>query len=242
MCEICHIHNPCKPAALLLYPHVHSFALYWHCRRWFKAWRDDLDARGEEARSSREGRKADDRYHLQLSYFKPLFQHLERRDLNEEIKVGLWEIVEAARNRNYQQANQLYLNLSIGTAPWPIGVTSVGIHERSAREKISFSWNGEAHIMNDEATRKYLQALQQLLRHVQRLFPTDPSRSMDFSTTGHAGVGAFGAGSEKQVRRGVCLLLTRSCFSATRHVGTSGVCPASRTAVHLLQIMLSRCY
>ena len=35
----------------------------------------------------------------------------------------------------------------------------VGIHERSAREKISHVMNesGMAHIMNDEATRKYFQ-------------------------------------------------------------------------------------
>ena len=43
-----------------------------------------------------------------------------------------------------------------GTAPWPIGVTSIGIHDRSAREKIGHTMNA-AHIMNDEATRKYLQ-------------------------------------------------------------------------------------
>ena len=42
------------------------------------------------------------------------------------------------------------------TTRGPLGVTSVGIHERSAREKISHVMNGGAHIMNDEATRKYL--------------------------------------------------------------------------------------
>ena len=26
--------------------------------------------------------------------------------------------------------------MAVGNAPWPIGVTMVGIHERSAREKI----------------------------------------------------------------------------------------------------------
>jgi pre-mRNA-splicing factor 18 len=40
-------------------------------------------------------------------------------------------------------------------------VTSIGIHERSSREKISHATGmnagGAAHIMNDEATRKYLQ-------------------------------------------------------------------------------------
>lgn len=62
------------------------------------------------------------------------------------------------QERNYLSAYDVYMRISIGNAPWPIGVTSVGIHERSAREKISFSFNGQAHIMNDEATRKYLQA------------------------------------------------------------------------------------
>jgi pre-mRNA-splicing factor 18 len=38
--------------------------------------------------------------------------------------------------REYVQANDAYLRLAIGNAPWPIGVTMVGIHERSAREKI----------------------------------------------------------------------------------------------------------
>jgi len=38
--------------------------------------------------------------------------------------------------RDYVHASDIYYLLSIGNAPWPIGVTMVGIHERSAREKI----------------------------------------------------------------------------------------------------------
>lgn len=33
-------------------------------------------------------------------------------------------------------ANSNYMDLAIGNAPWPIGVTMVGIHERSGRAKI----------------------------------------------------------------------------------------------------------
>ena len=44
-----------------------------------------------------------------------------------------------------------------GNSPWPIGVTSIDIHDRTSREKISHVMNGAAHVMNDEATRKYLQ-------------------------------------------------------------------------------------
>ena len=82
-------HSPTQKSASCYtkIPHF-AFDLPATSRRWFKAWREDLDARSEDAKASREGRKADDQYRLQLSYFKPLFQHLEQRNLNEEIKVG----------------------------------------------------------------------------------------------------------------------------------------------------------
>ncbi len=69
----------------------------------------------------------------------------------------LAEIVYYMQTRSYQRANDAYLRLSIGNAAWPIGVTSVGIHERSAREKIG---DGKiAHVLNDEVSRKYIQAV-----------------------------------------------------------------------------------
>ncbi len=71
--------------------------------------------------------------------------------------------------------------VAVGNSPWPIGVTAVGLHERASREKISFKYAaGRAHVMNDEATRKYIQALKRLMTFVQRRYPTDPSRSVDF--------------------------------------------------------------
>lgn len=36
------------------------------------------------------------------------------------------EIVYHTQMRQYQRANDAYLRLSIGNAPWPIGVTMVG--------------------------------------------------------------------------------------------------------------------
>ena len=36
------------------------------------------------------------------------------------------EIVHYMQKRQYQKANDAYLRLSIGNAPWPIGVTMVG--------------------------------------------------------------------------------------------------------------------
>ena len=38
--------------------------------------------------------------------------------------------------KEYVRANDIYMSLCIGNAPWPMGVTMVGIHERSGRSKI----------------------------------------------------------------------------------------------------------
>jgi len=48
----------------------------------------------------------------------------------------LIQLVEAVRQRDYTSAGNFYIQMAVGNAPWPIGVTMVGIHERSAREKI----------------------------------------------------------------------------------------------------------
>nr|CAD1840466.1 unnamed protein product [Ananas comosus var. bracteatus] len=62
---------------------------------------------------------------------------------------------------DYLAAMDQYIKDGHRNAPWPIGVTMVGIHERSAREKIYT--NSVAHIMNDETTRKYLQSVKRLM-------------------------------------------------------------------------------
>ena len=71
----------------------------------------------------------------------------------------------------------MWLVLTIGNAAWPIGVTSVGIHERAAREKIYD--NKVGHVLNDEVSRKYIQAVKRLLTFSQTVRPPDkPSQLM----------------------------------------------------------------
>ncbi|KAF5678258.1 potassium channel regulatory factor [Fusarium heterosporum] len=103
---------------------------------------------------------------------KPLFRKFEQGELDDDILKPVIEIVQALQERRYVDANDGYLRLSIGKAAWPIGVTMVGIHERSAREKLH---NGEkGHVMGDEVTRKYLQSIKRCLTFAQvRWPPTD---------------------------------------------------------------------
>ena len=78
--------------------------------------------------------------------------------------------------KEYVRANDIYMQLCIGNSPWPMAVTMVGIHERSGRSKIYTSQ--VAHILNDETQRKYLQSIKRLISICQKVYPTDPSKSM----------------------------------------------------------------
>lgn len=69
--------------------------------------------------------------------------------------------------------------MAIGNAPWPLGVTMVGIHARTGREKI-FSQQ-IAHVLNDETQRKFIQGLKRLMTACQRLYPTDPSKTLEYN-------------------------------------------------------------
>jgi pre-mRNA-splicing factor 18 len=90
-------------------------------------------------------------------YMKPLLRKLKNCTLQDDILECLVDIVKLMLDKEYIRANDAYLEMAIGNAPWPIGVTMVGIHARTGREKI-FSRN-VAHVMNDETQRKYIQGL-----------------------------------------------------------------------------------
>ncbi|CAL5228863.1 g12074 [Coccomyxa viridis] len=168
-----------------------------YMQKWCQAWEDDLENRSIAVKCSGPGNQATMQFKQTMQFFQPLFKLLKRKAVLPEMVAGLDMIVEDIKQRNYLHAYDIYMRLAIGTNPWPIGVTSVGIHERSSREKISHVMNGAAHIMNDEATRKYLSAVKRLLTFVQRAYPTDPSRCVDFDGFRNPSRGAAGGGSDK---------------------------------------------
>ena len=70
-----------------------------------------------------------------------------------------------------------YIEITVGNAAWPVGVTSVGIHERAGRSKISDS--KIAHTLNDDTTRKYMQVVKRLMAKCQEFYPpTDAAKAM----------------------------------------------------------------
>ncbi|KAG8213199.1 pre-mRNA-splicing factor 18 [Butyriboletus roseoflavus] len=131
--------------------------IYYALKRTLKEWEEAMDDRPEYVKRTTQGKTAAATQVQSAEYLKPLFKALRSRSLPSDMLARMAEIVHYMQKRQYQKANDAYLRLSIGNAPWPIGVTMVGIHERSAREKIST--DQVAHVLNDEVSRKYIQSL-----------------------------------------------------------------------------------
>eukprot|EP00743_Colponemidia_sp_Colp-15_P007477 GILK01008081.1.p1 GENE.GILK01008081.1~~GILK01008081.1.p1 ORF type:complete len:373 (+),score=75.64 GILK01008081.1:37-1119(+) len=149
--------------------------LLW-CKKMLREWEEELQQRPEEVKRTAEGGFVTGQYRQTKRYLRPLFKSLKRRSLPADISHALDLIVSCCMERQYVQAHDTYLRLAIGNAPWPMGVTMVGIHERSGRSKIFSSQI--AHILNDETQRKYIQSIKRLMTFSQRQYPTDPSRSV----------------------------------------------------------------
>ncbi|KAI9655696.1 MAG: mRNA splicing protein prp18 [Trizodia sp. TS-e1964] len=134
-------------------------------------WALAMDQRPESVKESFQGKAAFNTMVQTRENMRPLFRRFEHGEVEEGILEPILGIVKAAQERRYVDANDGYLTLSIGKAAWPIGVTMVGIHERSAREKLHESDKGAAHIMSDEVTRKFLQSIKRCLSFAQTRWP-----------------------------------------------------------------------
>ncbi|KAF9887369.1 Pre-mRNA-splicing factor 18 [Aspergillus nanangensis] len=135
-------------------------------------WESALVRRDVSVKQSLQGRQAYNAMVQSRENMKPLFRKFEKVDVDNRVLEHVVEIVHNAQLRRYVDANDAYLRLSIGKAAWPIGVTMVGIHERSAREKLHQS-DQQAHILSDEMTRKYLQSIKRCLSFAQTRWPPD---------------------------------------------------------------------
>ncbi|KAH7102782.1 Prp18-domain-containing protein [Auriculariales sp. MPI-PUGE-AT-0066] len=145
--------------------------IYFALKKKLKEWQEELDKRPENIKRSGQGIRAAATQVQAAESLKPFFKILRSRSLPPDMLLRISEIVHYMQLRQYQRANDSYLRLSIGNAAWPIGVTMVGIHERSAREKIST--DQVAHVLNDEVSRKYIQSIKRILTFAQTIYPPE---------------------------------------------------------------------
>lgn len=79
-------------------------------------WSKALSERSIEVKESYQGKQATGAMKQAVEYMEPLFRHLKRRDLDEEIFQRVVDLVVEAQARRYVKANDVYLRLSIGNA------------------------------------------------------------------------------------------------------------------------------
>lgn len=139
--------------------------VYRYFRSLLNAWEDDLAGRDRGSAVSSKGRSDTSTYLQCKEYIRPLFKLCKRKQVPRDILAKLVQIVRHCEEGDFRSAHDHYIRAAIGNSAWPIGLTMVGIHERSGREKIQT--DKVAHVMNNELQRKYFTSVKRLMTYAQ---------------------------------------------------------------------------
>ncbi len=151
--------------------------IYKHFKGLLKQWEIDLNQRSDDVKRSLAGRNETKKVKQCKDYIRPLFQLCKRRQLDDNMADKLYAMVLFCEEGEFVRAHDAYMDIAIGRAAWPIGVTMVGIHARTGRAKIESS--NVAHVMNSELQRKYLTSVKRLLTYEQnQRTDVDPSKKV----------------------------------------------------------------
>eukprot|EP00546_Thalassionema_frauenfeldii_P010594 CAMPEP_0178917886 /NCGR_PEP_ID=MMETSP0786-20121207/13512_1 /TAXON_ID=186022 /ORGANISM="Thalassionema frauenfeldii, Strain CCMP 1798" /LENGTH=365 /DNA_ID=CAMNT_0020591519 /DNA_START=65 /DNA_END=1162 /DNA_ORIENTATION=+ len=140
--------------------------IYNYFKGLLREWEDDLMNRPETAKATVAGKNETKTLKQCKDYIRPLFKQCKTRKLQEGLLLHISKIVDYCKENEFVKAHDAYLDVAIGRAAWPIGVTMVGIHARSGRAKIEAS--NVAHVMNSELQRKYLTSVKRLMSYAQK--------------------------------------------------------------------------
>jgi pre-mRNA-splicing factor 18 len=139
-----------------------------------KLWEEDLVNRPDAVKATLAGKNESKTLKQCKDYIRPLFKQLKSRQLDESLLNNLEKIVKFCKEGEFVKANDAYMDVAIGRAAWPIGVTMVGIHARTGRAKIESS--NVAHVMNSESQRKYLTSVKRIMTYCQKKSDVAPSK------------------------------------------------------------------
>lgn len=89
-----------------------------------KQWEEDLNLRPEAVKRTVAGRNETKTLKQCRDYIKPMFKLLKGRRMDEGILSKLNQIVTCCLEEEFVKAHDTYIDISIGRAAWPIGVTS----------------------------------------------------------------------------------------------------------------------
>ena len=146
-----------------------------HFKQLMKLWEHELESREPAEAASQQGRTATAAFQQCKRHMKPFYKMLKAREMPLDVLGTMVEITTFMQQREYVKAHDAYIKCAIGNAPWPMGITGTGIHERQGRQHLRE--DKVAHVMNDETQRKYLQSVKRLMSFAQRALPPDgPSK------------------------------------------------------------------
>lgn len=149
-----------------------EIVLFWIRKLLAMMWKD-LESRSDDVKRSSTGKRDVANHKQTQGYVRPLLLQLNSKGKDPvpaDIFLRLLRVTRYCEARDYKKADEAYYELAIGNQAWPMGVTMVGIHERSAREKISSA--SVAHVLNDETQRKYITVIKRLITYHAKRFPT----------------------------------------------------------------------
>jgi pre-mRNA-splicing factor 18 len=113
--------------------------IYKFFRSLIKQWEYDLHQRTDYEKGSMAGKLELKNQKQCKDHIRPLFKMCQNHSVPYDILVKLALMVKYCEEGNFIKANDEYIRTAIGNSAWPIGLTMVGIHERSGRERISTS-------------------------------------------------------------------------------------------------------
>jgi len=151
--------------------------IYRYFKSLLRQWEGELNSRPDAIKRTMSGKNDIKTLKQCKDYIRPLFTLCKRREIEESLHNHLFNIVLYCEQGEFVKAHDAYLDVAIGRAAWPIGVTMVGIHARSGRAKIESA--NVAHVMNSELQRKYLTSVKRLMSFAQRVrVDVDPSKKV----------------------------------------------------------------
>ena len=84
---------------------------------------------------------------------------------------SIYHIMNCSLLREYREANDRYIEMSIGNAPWPMGAVMLGITVRRNTPRL-------AHVLKDPLSRRWTQSIKRLLTVSQELYPNEDKTKM----------------------------------------------------------------
>jgi hypothetical protein len=143
-------------------------------RSLMRAWEADLQERDGDAKKTAVAKAESQQYRQSKQHLRPLLKGMKKGGgaLPEIVLAKLHEMVQLCNERKYAKANDVYISLAMGNSGFAVGATALQLKEKGHGGKLDTSNDSRvAHALNDESTRKFIQAFKRLVTQCEQRNP-----------------------------------------------------------------------